>query len=815
MERYICIHGHFYQPPRENPWLEEIELQDSAYPFHDWNERITAECYAPNTAARILDSEKRIIDIVNNYSKISFNFGPTLISWIEKHQPEVYQAILNADKLSMENFSGHGSAISQGYNHMIMPLASQRDKYTQVSWGIKDFQRRFSRVPEGMWLPETAVDIETLEVLADLGIKFTILAPRQAKRVRKLVRGSKWQEVKEGKFDPTEVYLCTLPSKRSINLFFYDAPTSQDTAFGGLLRDGESLAKRLLAAFTEYRDWPQIVHMATDGETFGHHHRFGDMALAYCLNFIESQNQAKLTNYGEFLEKHPPSFAAEIFENSSWSCIHGVERWRENCGCHSGMHPGWTQAWRKPLREAMDGLREKLIPLFEGEASKYLKDPWEARNDYIEVVLDRSRENVESFFVKHEVRVLSREEKVRSLKLLEMQRNAMLMFTSCGWFFDETSGVETIQVMQYAARAIQLAGEFSEKSVEKEYLQILEKASSNLPELENGAKIYELFVKPAMLDLLRVGGHFAISSLFEEYPESASIYCYTVNRKIYHKAEAGKLKLAIGKARILSNITWEEEPVNFAVLHLGDHNFNGGVQKDGGDEAFSAMHREIKETFEKSDLPEVIRLIDKDFGMNNYSLTHLFRDEQRKILTQVLRSTLEGIEVAFREIYEKNYPIMSFLQSIQIPLPTPLFVATEYIVNTDLKKIFEEKKLNLEKLESLIKETQRWPLKIDRGTLGFVANDRIGSLMETLSKRPEEICLLEKIENILKSLISLSVELDLWKTQNAFFSVEKKVCSLMKKRAETGEDFAKGWLGAFHRLGSLLNIKVHDDYSIV
>lgn len=808
MERYVCIHAHFYQPPRESPWLEEIELQDSAYPHHDWNEKITMECYAPNTASRILDSDRRVIDIANNYLKISFNFGPTVLSWMEGHQPEVYQAILEADRLSMERFSGHGSAIAQAYNHMIMPLANRRDKYTQILWGIKDFEKRFGRSPEGMWLPETAVDIETLEILAETGIKFTLLAPRQANRVRRIRKGAKWHDVGGGGIDPTTAYLCYLPSKRTITLFFYDGPISQDIAFGGLLNNGEAFAQRILSAFNDHRDWPQIVHIATDGESYGHHHRFGDMALAFCLNFIESQNLAKITNFGEYLEKHPPTHVVELFENSSWSCIHGVERWRDNCGCNSGMHPGWTQAWRKPLREAMDWLRDTLAPIYEEKGREYLKDPWKAREDYIEVILDRSAENVERFFKRHAAKELTKEEELKILKHLEMQRNAMLMFTSCGWFFDEISGIETTQVMRYAARAIQLAEELWGLSIEKDYLQILEKAPSNIPEFENGAKIYQRFVKPAMLDLLRVGVHYAISSLFEEYPESTHLYCFTANREVYDRVEGGRSRLAIGKIRILSDITWDEEPISFAVLHLGDHNLNGGVRKFIGDEAFSSMHGEIKEAFNKGDIPDVIRLMDKHFGMNNYSLWHLFKDEQRKVLDQVLHSTLDGIEISFRKMYEKNYPIMSFLQSLQMPLPKPLTVAAEYIVNLDLKRIFEEEDLNTEKLQSLINETKKWSLEIDKGTIGFVANSWINSLIERINQQPEEIPLFKKIESALKLLISLSVELDLWEAQNAYFSIGKKLYDPMKEKAEKGDDFAKRWIEVFHQLGSQLHVKI-------
>ena len=372
MERYVCIHGHFYQPPRENPWLESIELQDSAYPYHDWNERITAECYAANAVSRILDSDQLITQIANNYSKISFNFGPTLLSWLEIYAPEVYSAIIEADRESRQLYSGHGSALAQPYNHMIMPLATKRDKYTQVVWGIRDFQHRFGRDPEGMWLPETAVDIETLETLAESGIKFTILAPNQAQRVRQIGK-KEWQDVNDSTIDPTMAYSCRLPSSRSIVLFFYNDPISRAVAFEGLLSSGEQFARRIESAFSEESNWPQIVNIATDGETYGHHHRHGDMALAHALNYIETNKLARITNYGEYLEKHPPEYEVEIIENTSWSCVHGVERWRNDCGCNSGRNPRWNQSWRAPLREALDWLRSTLDPKYEEHGKKLFK----------------------------------------------------------------------------------------------------------------------------------------------------------------------------------------------------------------------------------------------------------------------------------------------------------------------------------------------------------------------------------------------------------------------------------------------------------
>ncbi|UCE71739.1 MAG: DUF3536 domain-containing protein [Nitrospiraceae bacterium] len=805
MKRYICIHGHFYQPPRENPWLEEIEFQDGAYPYHDWNEKITAECYAPNAASRILDSEERIIDIINTYSKISFDFGPTLLSWMERHKPDVHQAIIDADRLSMEKFSGHGSAVAQAYNHMIMPLANRRDKYTQVIWGIRDFQKRFGRMPEGMWLPEAAVDIETLEVLVSQGITFTILSPRQAKRIRKKGDGQTWKDVSDERIDPTMAYECTLPSGRSINLFFYDGPASQEISFGELLKNGVGFAKRLLSLFNEERNWPELVHLATDGETFGHHHLYGDMALSFALHHIESNDLATITNYSEYLSLNPPTHSVEIFENSSWSCIHGIERWRNNCGCHSGQHQGWTQTWRKPLRDGLDWLRDQLIPIYGNRASDFFSNPWDARNDYIDVLLDRSKENIDSFFTRHAVRKLDTEEQRTALKLLEIQRNAMLMYTSCGWFFDEISGIETVQIMQYASKAIQYVEELQGETLEAGFMKYLYEAQSNI--FESGVTPYEMFVKPAKSDLLRVGAHYSISSIFKDYPESTAIYCYTAESEVYNRKESGKLRLVTGKSRIRSNITWAEKTISFAVLHLGDTNINAGVRESTNSDKFSAMEKELSEAFNKGDIPEVIRVMDKHFNGTIFSLWHLFRDEHRKVLDQILQLTYEGVESSYRQIYENNSAIMNFYLNLQQRLPRPFFAATEYILNTDLKKIFEEE-IDIERLGRLIEEWKKWSVNLDKTTIGFTASSWITSVMRSLKEQPDDTALFEKLDNTLEALSPLDLPLNLWEAQNIYFSIGKGVYKTMAEKGKRGDEAANVWVKDFLKLGRYLHVKI-------
>jgi alpha-amylase/alpha-mannosidase (GH57 family) len=814
MNRYICIHGHFYQPPRENPWLEEIELQDSAYPYHDWNERITSECYAPNTASRILDPDKRIIDIVNNYAKTSFDIGPTLLSWIKTHHPDVYQALIEADRLSQKRFSGHGSAIAHAYNHMIMPLASSRDKRTQVIWGIRDFEYRFGRKPEGMWLPETAANLETLDILAEQGITFTILAPRQARRVREICE-EEWKDVNE-KIDTRMPYMCRLPSGKTINLFFYDGQIAQDVAFRGLLNNGKNFAERLTGVFSDLEE-PQLVHIATDGESYGHHHRYGDMALACALHHIESGKLANLTNYAEYMEKCPPTREVEIIENSSWSCVHGVERWRGDCGCNTLTNPGWNQGWRAPLREAMDWLRDNLIPIYEMGMASYIQDPWQARDDYIKVILNRSAQNevildgsvqgVEAFLSRHALRELSDDEKTKVLKLLEMQRCAMLMYTSCGWFFDDISGIETVQVMQYASCAMQLARGVGGEDLESGYLDILKRAQSNIPDFEDGAQVWETFVKPAALDLLKVGAHYAISSLFEEYPETINIFCYTASSEIYDLSELGIQKLAVGRARIHADITGEEQLVCFAVLHLGDHNLIGGVREYRGDEFFSLMRKEMTDAFMKSDIPKMIRLMDRHFETHSYSLWHLFKDEQRKVLNQIIEPTLSEIADSFRQTYEQHYPIMQVMRDLQIPIPKALAATAEFILNTDLRKSLETEELDLEHLQKLVEEAKKWSFELDMTTLGFVASQRINSLMEKFSMTPEDLPLLERIETMFRILSALPLELDLWKTQNTYFSISRQLNGEMRESAERGDQTAKKWVEHFNNLQDHLYVR--------
>jgi hypothetical protein len=806
MERYVCIHGHFYQPPRENPWFEAIEFQDSACPYHDWNERITAECYAPNAASRILDDHDRIVRIVNNYAKISFDIGPTLLSWLEEKASQVYRAILEADRESRATFSGHGSALAQVYNHMIMPLANRHDKYTQVVWGMRDFEHRFGRRPEGMWLPETAVDLETLDILAELDIQFTILAPHQASRVRRPGARS-WRDVSGGRIDPTTAYLLRLPSGRTINLFFYDGPISRAVAFEGLLSKGEHFAGRVLSGFSAEGTWPQLVHIATDGETYGHHHRFGDMALAYALHYIQAGDLARLTNYGEYLERHGATHFVEILENTSWSCVHGVERWRGDCGCSLGEHPEWHQAWRAPLRVALDWLRDTLASRYEERGRPLLKDPWAARNDYIDVILDRSPERVEGFLDRHAARELDEPEKITVLKLLELQRHLMLMYTSCGWFFDELSGIETVQILQYAGRVVQLAEELFGDALESHFLDLLEQAKSNVPERRNGRLIYDQYVKPAVVGWEKVGAHYAVSSLFEDYGERTKIYCYTVNREDHESFAAGKAKLAVGRAGVTSDVTRQSSTLTFGVLHLGDHNLKGGVRAFNGEEAYRSMVRETSEAFARTDFPEVIRLLDKHFGDSTYSLRSLFRDEQRKVVHVILEATLAEAEAVYLQLYKNHAPLMRFLTELGMPLPKAIQAAAEFVLNAQLRRAFECEGLDLERIGALLEEAKGEGIPLDLATLEFALRRNIERIARELLAAPGDLPLLQKLEAAVGLAGALPFAVNLWEVQNVCYSILKTVYAERRASARDGDTDAQVWTAHFRALCGKLSIR--------
>jgi alpha-amylase/alpha-mannosidase (GH57 family) len=865
----VCVHGHFYQPPRENPWLETVEVQESASPYHDWNDRITAECYAPNGASRIQDIEDRIIKIVNNYSRMSFNFGPTLLSWLADNAPRAYRMILDADAASAQRFSGHGSAMAQVYNHIIMPLASPRDAITQIRWGVADFESRFGRKPEGMWLAETAVNRGVLDLMAREGIKFTVLAPIQCARVRRMAARSAaanaamlspegadsagmaldpgprsapgdWIGTPDATVDPTQAYLVELDEGRTINVFFYNGPGSRAIAFEGLLNSGEVFGRRLLDGFhpnsNDNPERAQLSHVATDGESYGHHHKHGEMALSYALQWIEAEGHAQLTNYGEFLEKFPPLWEAEVAEDTSWSCIHGVERWRSDCGCNGGK-PGWNQRWRRPLRDALDYLRDATAPLAEKLAEGLLLDLWATRDAYIAVVLDRSPAAMDLFLAQHAARPLSIEERITVLELLELERHTQLMYTSCGWFFDEISGIETVQIIAYAGRVLQLAADlFGEpgRALEPRFLNILAQAKSNVPEIGDGAEVYRRYVTGMKIGLEQVGAHYAISSIFRNYPEDGEIFCFDVHRYSHEVFASGRGKVALGRARVRSHITEQTEDICFAVLHLGDQNLSAAVKPYGPEDElpFAAFSDEVRSSIRRANLPDVIRLIDRFFApkelppassgehdqssSTSYSLTSLFADEQHRILRTILNQTLSEMEESLRNIYEDHASLLHYLTESGMAAPPALALAASFALNASLRRALDADNFDPAEVHSLLVRAEGDQVKLDTTLLSFTAGQRMKRAMvrlevagaasapsAVLPAHPATTNALHVAITIAQTLATLPFEVNLWQAQNIWND-------LLRKNEDTDRlpESTPEWKEGFRKLGLALNIDV-------
>ena len=811
-KRYICIHGHFYQPPRENPWLETVETQDSAAPYHDWNERVCAESYATNGAARTVNNKNQIIRIVNNYSRMSFNFGPTLMSWLKGNAPRTYRMILDGERRSRRLNSGHSSAIAQVYNHVIMPLANQRDKITQIRWGIADYESHYGSAPEGMWLSETAVDSESLELLAQHGMKFTILAPSQCKRVRPLKQDATdndpaWTTPLGNSVDTTRPYLMRFDSGVSIAIFFYDGPTSRAIAFEGLLNSGEIFAARLKAGFEDNAQ-PQLESVATDGESYGHHHRHGEMALAYAVKLLEQDKTVKLTNYATFLELFPPEWECEIVENTSWSCAHGVERWRSDCGCNGGK-PGFSQKWRAPLRKALDELRDAIATLTEDEGSKLFADVWAARDAYIEVILDRSESVVERFLLDHQRQPLNAGERVRAMQLMEMQRHAQLMYTSCGWFFDDISGIETVQVIAYAARALQLAKElFGDSAAELEpaFLKTLGEAKSNVAAAGDGARIYKDKVLPLQLGLEQVAAHYAISSIFSSFAEETELFCYRVRRISYEVFSSGRGRLALGRAHITSAITEKEQTFSFAVLHFGDQNITAAVKpyidEDAGQ--FEAFVEQTSEQVVRADFPDVIRSIDRYYGHVDYSLTSLFSDEQRRIVQLILNSTLWDIESSLTNIYEDHASLLHYLSQAGLPKPPALTLAAEFAINAGLRRALEGEPVDQAVLRSFLQLAKSDKVKLETATLSYIADQRMKRAMVELQMSAGSLEMLDRALALARTITELPFELNLWQAQNIWYEILRtSTYALTSQRAEDRPHWDKG----FDELGKCLSIE--------
>lgn len=693
MPTALVIHGHFYQPPRENPWTGNVDREPSAYPEHDWNERIYHECYRPNAFARVVGDFGYIERIVNNYSFLSFNFGPTLLSWLQTRHPATYQRIIEADKQSAERW-GHGSAIAQGFNHTILPLCNERDRITQVRWGIADFEYRFGRKPESLWLPETACNDATLATLIDEGMVYVILSPHQAEQVRPLGDDGKaspqsWRFVGDGSVDPSMPYRYFHKdgSGRSIILFFYDGPKSRSIAFEGALASSQALIGRLsMGANNETK----LVHIATDGESYGHHTKFAELALSHALVHQAEAQGFEVTNYGAFIEKNAPTMEATIKpgpngEGTAWSCAHGVGRWYRDCGCNTGAQQGWNQAWRQPLREALDILRDAAAERFNTEGRELFTDPWQARNDYIELVLDRSRSR-EAWLERHQLRVLSTRERERALSLLEMQRNAMLMYTSCGWFFADLSGIETVQIMKYAERVFDHMDALGVDSPRDAFMKKLGEARSNLPEHGSGADIYRKWVEPLRVSMHRVAAHLGIMSLVEDEPGEGSVAGYRYCRTSFQKHRHGRLTLATGRLELEDIPSGRLTDWGFAAVHMGGVDFYCVCQPFAGGQAFAQNTQKIWSAYRTATLPRLLRLIQECMGPEDFGLETILEEGQHRISELVYGNIVTRFSQQYVAMFESNQRILDMLQEAGLELPEELVRAAEFT----LGKRFEE-----------------------------------------------------------------------------------------------------------------------------
>jgi len=691
----LVIHGHFYQPPRENPWTDDIEHQPSAHPFSNWNERIHNECYRPNAFARIVDNYGRVERIVNNYSLINFNFGATLLGWLERFHPPTYARIIEADRMSALRRGGHGNAIAQGYHHSILPLCNERDRCTEIRWGLADFRHRFGREPESLWLPETACNDATLGALIDEGLKYVILSPFQAERVRP-VGSEVWLSVIDGQLDTGVPYRYSHldGSGRSLSVFFYDGQLAKAIAFDGALASSHMLLDRFeRSAHSKSsvgNDGGRIIHVATDGESYGHHFKFGDRCLAYGLDVEAESRGFRVTNYGEFLSANKPEFEVEIKagaegEGTAWSCAHGVGRWARDCSCHASAPEGWNQKWREPLRTALNYVRDEAALAFTEQGGELFRDAWGTRDDYINLLIEPKRDHA-TFLTRQAGRVLNEAEQRRALTLLELQRSSLLMFTSCGWFFNDISGIETIQVMKYAARAMDFMGELGLPSPRVEFLEQLAEAHSNIKKHGTGADIFRASVEPARVMPPRIGASLAISSLVDKSEQDGEIAGHTFTLSDFRQEQHGRLALATGRLELETISTSKRHDFVIAAIHFGDVDFYCALKDFEGDADFIEATETLWSQFRTGSVPSLLRLMEEEFGQYDFGLEHLLPGGRQRIYEIVFGRMVGRFSEQYEYLYEENRRNIEMLQQAGFHLPEELRAAAEFTITSRLER---------------------------------------------------------------------------------------------------------------------------------
>ena len=802
-DNYLCIHGHFYQPPRENPWLNAIEYQVSARPYHDWNERITRECYGPNSRARLHGQGGGVLKLINNYEYMSFNFGPTLLSWLESAHPWIYAQILAADSASRERYHGHGNALAQVYNHIIMPLASRRDKITQILWGLEDFRHRFGRDAEGMWLAETAVDTETLDLMAQHGVKFTILSPAQAQSVRPLGRqqgSGSWKDVSGGRIDPTRPYRVLLDrsGNRFIDIFFYEQGISRSVAYEKILASGEDLLARIKGVSGKHKDGAQLVSIGTDGESYGHHFKFGDLALAWLFDHLEQSGEIKLTNFGFFAEQFPPHEEVKLFENSSWSCAHGIERWKADCGCSVSHTAGWNQGWRFPLRQGLDWLSNELASLFEDRAARLFKDPWEARNDYVRVLLKPWER--ERFLKDHSARHLDAEEKVDAFQLLESQRMALYMFTSCGWFFDDISGLETTQVLKYAARALDLVDSWTGKDLEAGLIDFLVEAKSNDPVYGHGGEVYKLLVMPSMIDPCRAAAHHGLLSLIEKRTPEDCLFSDMLHPVNASRVEGRDVYGKIGEVEVNETGTGKKSIWTYMALREPDQAMSCLVGKSISTVDPEKLAEKLSAVFREGSGHEIRRLFCQHIpSAQSYGFRDFLPDTQRCVIEGMARDLGKRITDSIREQQGSLREIMPLFEEAGEPAPETLSDILRIIFSEELRKLMdtdpEGREMDWAALGRLAAQAKSLAIALNGPLLKQKAQDLLSGQMKIIASAPDKRSIRNMI-NFLNLAEGLQLALDPWECQNMFYDLHND--------PEIVQKLGPNLLDQFHELGQRL-----------
>ncbi len=754
----FCIHGHFYQPPRENPWLEEVLKQEGAEPYHDWNERIYRECYLPNAFARLLDASNKIKKMTNNYKYISFNFGPTLLRWLDKHHPDFIRLLKEAD-IYNRNLWGVGNAIAQAHSHIILPLAKEEDIKTQIEWGILDFEYYYGRKPEGMWLPETAVDLRTLRVMADKGISFTILAPWQCDYIK--LKDGRWIKAETGSLDTTKPYKVDLGDGKYIHVFFYNGIISPEVAFGKVLSNGDVLFERIKSFFDGGFSEPRLLLIACDGETFGHHHKFAEMALARAIELsLSGKSNCEFMPLYAFLKTHPVLWEAKIKENTSWSCPHGLGRWLKDCGCKTGGKEGWHQRWRAPLREAMDYLADKIDYFFYGKAEKLFKDIIEAKNKYWRYIIDKEykKEFIGKFITdgKNNLKVST------ALKWLELQRMKMYSYTSCGWFFSDISGIETVQILSYASRAIMLLRELAGFDAEPEFLKILKSAKGNTEEYPNGEVVYRKKVLPLVFDKKRTLSFLSIMAGKDS--NKTKLYVFKVKNNLQFKEKVGTFDIFAGRLDVEDERT--TEVYHCFYLLIDDSALERCVYITEQNPDLNSL----KEAVKKQSILFLLDCAKNLFKAPPIDITALPVDKKIEIVEDLFNEREQLFLNAASKFYLENIKLFHFARKHKMKIPEFMLETARFVLSKRLYFVLEANiDYNID-AALLLEEAKEIGVALDFDGIGNMLRDKALLLVDSCLNGDitlEELSL--KLKKIIDLIDLFSLDVDLWEVQNAFY----------------------------------------------